>query len=303
MLMPTWRDKTPFVGPFGKVVFVNPCQGVIVGGSGTILTTTDGGAAWIKRESGTDVTLRGVAAIGSKHIWAVGDDGTIVYSVDGGDSFTVTQPSITTELFESVFFVDPDNGWVVGSNGTILATKDGGSMWNDQTKNNTYGLNHVVFLDDKVTGWAVGNGVILHTTDGGGTWNIQHETPAQLFEVAFPDAMNGYAVGRVFNDDGISSIGKILITKDGGTTWNETIWLDDSGNPVSSFFGVSFVDADTGWAVGTEDTILRTINGGETWTLEWRVGPTARNLVGVAFPDPCTAYATAANTILKYCCK
>jgi photosystem II stability/assembly factor-like uncharacterized protein len=294
MLIPTWKDKTPFVGPFGKVVFVNPCRGVVAGDLGTILTTTDGGNTWIPRNSGVNVPLRGVAAIGSDYIWAVGDDGTIIYSVNGGDSFTVTQPSITTELFESVFFVDPYNGWVVGGNGTILVSKDGGRTWNNQTPNaGLYELIDVVFLDT-LTGWAVGTGIILHTTDGGNSWNVQHRPTAQLFGVAFPDAMNGYVVGRDST---------ILITKDGGETWQEKTWKDESGNPVTIFLGVAFVDADTGWAVGTEDTILGTIDGGETWTLARRVSPTTQNLGGVAFPDPCTAYATGGNVILKYCCK
>ncbi len=299
MLEPTWKDKTPFVGLFGKVVFVNPCRGVIVGGYGEILTTTDGGTAWIKRVSGTELPLRGAAAIGSNHIWAVGDNGTIVASTDGGDTFTVTQPFDTDELFESVFFVDPDNGWVVGSDGTILATKDGGTTWDNQTQGNTYGLNHVVFLDDKATGWAVGTGVILHTTNGGGTWEVQHTTSAQLFEVAFPDAMTGYAVGRVFINANGSSAAKILTTKDGGKTWDGDEMTWEGG----LFLGVSFVDADTGWVVGGDDTILGTTDGGKTWTVAWRVSPATRNLIGVAFPDPCTAYAAGANTILKFSCK
>lgn len=296
MLTPTWKDKTPFVGPFGKVVFVNPCRGVIAGGFGTILTTTDGGNTWIPRISGTSVPLRGVAAIGSDYAWAVGDDGTIVATKDGGATFS-TQASGTAEMLEAVFFVDPDNGWVVGATGTILATTDGGSTWNNQTPNNRdaglYDLIDVVFLD-ALTGWAVGTSIILKTTDGGGNWNVMQRPPAQLFGVAFPDAMNGYAVGR----DSV-----ILITKDGGTTWQDKTWQDESGTPVTIFLGVAFADADTGWAVGTEDTILGTTDGGETWTLARRVSPTTQNLVGVAFPDPCTAYATAANTILKYSCK
>jgi hypothetical protein len=48
-------------------------------------------------------------------------------------------------------------------------------------------------------------------------------------------------------------------------------------------FGVSFTDANTGTAVGGYGTILRTTNGGTTWTIQ--SSGTSNHLSGVSFTD------------------
>jgi hypothetical protein len=53
------------------------------------------------------------------------------------------------------------------------------------------------------------------------------------------------------------------------------------GNPL---IAVSFVDANTGTAVGEYGTILRTTDGGATWTLQTS-GTTTIGLLGVSFVD------------------
>jgi len=55
-----------------------------VGGSGTILATTDGGATWKAQNSGTTVILIGVALANATDGWAVGTGGIIVATTTGG---------------------------------------------------------------------------------------------------------------------------------------------------------------------------------------------------------------------------
>ena len=60
--------------------------------------------------------------------------------------------------------------------------------------------------------------------------------------------------------------GTILRTTDGGNSW-----VPQSSGTANMLFGVSFIDANTGTAVGGscgiggESTILRTTDGGGTW--------------------------------------
>jgi len=54
--------------------------------------------------------------------------------------------------------------------------------------------------------------------------------------------------------------GHILVSRDGGTSWEQV--------PVptrSTLTGVCFADADHGWAVGHDSVILRTTDGGASW--------------------------------------
>ena len=60
-------------------------HGIVVGGGGTILTTTDGGATWTARPSGTTVTLIAVSFPDLMHGTAVGSSGTILTTADAGE--------------------------------------------------------------------------------------------------------------------------------------------------------------------------------------------------------------------------
>jgi len=141
----------------------------------------------------------------------------------------------------------------VGEGGSILRTSDGGATWEFEESGTTAWLEGVAFVNANV-GLAVGGG-ILRTTDGGFTWTAQTATFLHLRGVSFGDASTATAVG-----DG----GRILRTTDGGITWTP----QDSGT-FSQLFAVSFVDANTGWAVGFPTypgpTIIHTTDGGATW--------------------------------------
>jgi photosystem II stability/assembly factor-like uncharacterized protein len=56
--------------------------------------------------------------------------------------------------------------------------------------------------------------------------------------------------------------GHVLLSDDQGASWRQA-----KAVPTRTMLtGVFFVDADYGWAVGHDETILNTVDGGETWT-------------------------------------
>jgi hypothetical protein len=68
----------------------------------------------------------------------------------------------------------------------------------------------------------------------------------------------------------------------------------------SSLFDVFFLNANEGWAVGANGTILHTINGGTTWTLEAN-GLTTAFLTGVHFTSSTNGYIVGqGKALLKY---
>jgi photosystem II stability/assembly factor-like uncharacterized protein len=69
--------------------------------------------------------LLGVSFTDTNRGTAVGKDGTIVRTTDGGATW-VTQTSGTTSFLLGVSFTDANTGTAVGQNGTILRTTDGG---------------------------------------------------------------------------------------------------------------------------------------------------------------------------------
>jgi photosystem II stability/assembly factor-like uncharacterized protein len=232
------------------------------------VTVTATGTGWILQTSGTTNGLTGVSFVDANTGTAVGDNGTILHTSDGGSTWTAQTSGTTNNLF-AVSFADASSGTAVGDNGTILHTTDGGRTWTAQTSGTTNGLYGVSFVDAS-TGTAVGlGGTIVHTADGGNTWTAQTSgTFAELIGVSFVDRNTGTAVGG----DGVDAA-IILHTADGGTTWAPQA---AGAFPQVGLAGVSFVDANTGMAVGTYfcsdacgDTwavTLRTTDGGATWS-------------------------------------
>ncbi len=114
--------------------------------------------------------------------WAVGDEGVIWHTIDGGRNWE-RQPSGVRASLRSLCFLNPYIGWVAGreelggggSAGVLLYTKDGGLHWRRLLANSLPGLHRVAFADEK-TGYLAGEGSDVYpsglfaTHDGGRTW-------------------------------------------------------------------------------------------------------------------------------------
>jgi len=99
-------------------------------------------------------TLYSVCFIDTNIGFAVGWEGTIIKTTNGGNNWMI-QKIGTSDLFFSVCFTDINTGYVVGYNGTISKTTDGGNIWIKQTSG-TYRCLYSVHFVDKNTGYAVG---------------------------------------------------------------------------------------------------------------------------------------------------
>ncbi|MCI0458802.1 MAG: YCF48-related protein [Gemmataceae bacterium] len=129
-----------------------------------------------------DAALRAVQFVDAKVGWAVGDEGVVWQTIDGGDTWD-RLPTGTRASLRSLHFLDPRRGWVVGreelpgdgSVGVLLYTEDGGQTWVRLLKNAVPGLNCIRFGDAR-TGYALGDGSeqyptgVFKTTDGGRNW-------------------------------------------------------------------------------------------------------------------------------------
>ena len=115
--------------------------------------------------------------------WAVGANGTILHTSDGGTTWSPQTDGFGNGL-SSVEFTDAMNGWAVGASAIRIHTSNGGALWSAQAGGSF--LRGVEFID-AMNGWAVGDsGTILHTSDGGATWLPQVSgTTNDLFGVEF----------------------------------------------------------------------------------------------------------------------
>jgi hypothetical protein len=148
------------------VAFTDANTGTVVGSSGTILRTTNGGTTWTSQVSGTGNGLNGVSFVDANTGIVVGDNGTILYTVNGGTTW-IGLASGTTYSLNGVSYGDATSITVVGQYGTVLRSTNGGASWTSQWSGITSDLYAVSFTDGN-TGTAVGaQGRILRTNTGG----------------------------------------------------------------------------------------------------------------------------------------
>ncbi len=90
----------------------------------------------------------------------------------------------------------------------------------------------------------------------------------------------------------------------GGWSWQNPLPQGNTVAVTTHLFGVSFVDAGTGTAVGGGGTILRTVDGGATWTPQ--SSGTTNFLFGVSFVDASTGTAVGGGGTIPqtevFCC-
>lgn len=266
-----------------------------------VIRTTDGGKNWekIRMEEHDGQALYGLAVFQDTVI-AMGDEGYMAYSTNpwgdygehyGEELFTQTLIDTLYE-FEDIFFIDEIRGWVAGRKSigphewvqTILHTGDGGRNWKEQyTFRSDLWMSHTLRLDavqfvNATEGWASGHVVdvgssqtsgILHTNDGGKTWQQQANgvSKGEIVDLFFFDDQNGWALTNSRSSPDLFI--QLLKTTDSGVSWD----LINTGQPGLITIGsairsgsVFFQDVNTGWVLGAQCDLIKTEDGGKTWS-------------------------------------
>jgi len=217
-------------------------------------------AQWYKQQSNTIQQLYAVLFVDQNNGWAVGDEGTILQTTDGGNNW-VQQTSGTTNFFTGIFFISPTEGWAVGGHyspkvGIIYHTTNSGENWDIQIDTLPNFLTDVFFISN-TTGWTVGiSGQIYRTSNGGTTWVYSGVDDKELRAVCFVDSNIGCAVGgSPYNTES-----KLLKTTDGGLNWiTKTV-------PTNNYLrAVFFISEEIGWVGGNDGALFKTTDGGDSW--------------------------------------
>ncbi len=232
-----------------------------------VFTINAATAQWLPQNSNTTNHLTSICFTDNDTGFTVGEAGTILKSIDGGENWSIINSGISAEL-NSVFFINQNIGYVVGNYGTILKTTDAGENWTTFITGTTSNLLAVHFPTEDI-GYVVGGdviepGLILKTTDGGESWaSSTWEVNTKLMAVYFMNNDTGFAVGqKVF----MSFRGIIIKTLNGGANW-ELVF--SCGPDYGSLSSICFTDQNNGFVSGQKNYtgyLVKTTNGGTTWT-------------------------------------
>jgi len=284
--------------------FYDENHGVIVGGSGIVAITQDGGANWtypatVQAVVGT-TGLYSCTYHSSGKIWVSGASGMIAYSPDHGLTWSQQNAGLSTILY-AISMNEAGIGFVACNKGTpsqtkILKTTDFGANWT--IVNLTVGDNPSIFnvrqFGSRVV--LVGDyGYLGFSNDNGETWTNHSyaagtSTSDELHDVVMIGDV-GYAVGWNY---------RIIKTTDGWATfapvthnwsasyiegiaqnangdlvacgWQGTLSIssdgaqtwDDRVPNAIDLWQLSMIDANTWFIAGDKGNIMKTNDGGQT---------------------------------------
>lgn len=240
-----------------------------------------------------DATINDVFFIDENRGWAVGDQGLILRTTNGGGDWNPVQDAgldlddtrsledklmnmrpvnqahelypITCSL-KSVYFINEHRGWIAGnyytpllnrSHCVILRTQDGGRTWNSIKNSLLPEINRIHF-QHVMGGWALGRSSSLHpsgilTTSSGGS-NWSSQSLQPPGNFIDGDLV---PTGFVVVDD------QYRLAKISGRQLESAVVLDQ---PTQRVNAVRMSDAQRGWAVGDHGMILQTNDGGLSWS-------------------------------------
>jgi photosystem II stability/assembly factor-like uncharacterized protein len=185
----------------------------LAGSNGKIVEIDSQGHASLLA-AGTGWTLQDIAVWDETRGVAVGNEGVVVRTVDGGKTWQAVADVPKSEVANKLNRVrlGPEGIAVsTGEMGALLATDDYGAHWKRLRPEEDQAWNDVALLPDRKIVVVGEFGHIAISTDAGATWaDVKAPVETSLMSVAFRDAQNGVAVGL----EGI-----VLLTEDGGKDW------------------------------------------------------------------------------------
>jgi photosystem II stability/assembly factor-like uncharacterized protein len=215
----------------------------------------DGGASWeTKPLVESSVYVKGIQFKNSNYGIISADRGVFI-TTDSGENWTETTMDHNWLDVLGTSFIQANKGWLVKEDGSVYKYKQNGasSDWTfiSDLGGVCYGNNAGVTFVDSLIGYAVGRQYSYKTTDGGNSWN---KIPAASLR-----NIHGYFV---INKDKILLCGEkgIMYSNNGGSSFSTKYY---KGIEVQS---IHFIDSSYGWAIDSKDNIIKTTDGGLTWS-------------------------------------
>lgn len=205
----------------GEVMFA-------VGDGGTLLTGSPDAGEWTVRESGTSADLVGVATVDGVTAVAVGADGTVLRSADGGETWATVDAGLGAGSTLSSVAAVGSAGFVIVGDGVGAWSEDGGETWAAGGGLEGVGLNDVAPISGSRV-LAVGDGgTTAESKDAGATWTVG-EVDGEFAQLDLRGvSFRGGGEGRI-----ITNSGRVLATDNAGLSWTSDGVVAGAGHAVA----------------------------------------------------------------------
>lgn len=279
--------------------FVSSQKGWVAGSSGALYHTNDGGQIWEDLSIPYEARIYTIEFVNDT-IGYLSTDIGIFATDNGGITWQLVNDEILgSQYYKTIGFFDENIGWALDGQ-AAFKTVDGGNTWEEvDVPNTSVGLVNVYPLTEDICFLGGTAGYVYATYNGGLSWESHKPLSLAISNISFFDNCQGqfYGYGRVsLTDDcgesfsGVKQlpIGRIaMISEEEGWTMNGVngvsniyhtynSWDSWEAQFISNFIGLhnlSFENPELGWVVGDRETILKTEDGGNTWTINKIQGP------------------------------
>lgn len=231
--------------------------------AGVLLATRDGGLTWDQVGKGILPPLNYVKFFGPDEGIVVGQPTSnspsgIFKTTDGGKTWHGVQGE-STHRWKAMSFPEFEMGVVAGVSGRV-SLMGGDQLYASKLQPQGYRSVRGLTLSTNDSGWLVGDGgLVLKTSTGGVVW----ESPDTPLPEELRDGMDFRCVEardqKVWLSGSPGSV--IWHSPDGGRRWQKQLTGE-----TASLAAIRFSNDKNGIAVGAFGLILRTIDGGATWT-------------------------------------
>jgi photosystem II stability/assembly factor-like uncharacterized protein len=268
----------------------SPLHALTAAASLLLLPAPRAAAQWGAPVQPTTAELRGLSVVSAQVVWASGQRGTVLRTIDGGTTWRVdTVPGASTLDFRAIAATSADVAHVlsIGDSSRIYRTTDGGRTWSLRFTSTRKGsffdaiqfwdARHGLAMSDPVDG----RFLIVTTDDGGASWQ---EMPGDGMPAALPGegafaASGTCLVVRGERDawlvSGGAATARVFHSTDRGRTWSVVDTPMRAGIPSAGIFSIALADAGHGVITGGDyaqpalrgRNVAVTSDSGRTWTL------------------------------------
>ena len=270
-------------------------------GGQDIAATTDGGLTWSALHVPTSSGIVDVAFPSTRIGYAVSTNGTVFKSTTAGLTWSIL--GAPTASPSAILAPNPSTVVVLGAAG-VERSSDGGASFVRENPMVVLGRSHGRMRAARLSRFDLSNGAelaagaifafgnelvdpseplhnsVLESTDDGAHW-IRLPSPVrrQVIEaISFVSPTSGYE----------STDGRLFFTRNRGRSWRKILSLGSNTELIYPPVNLSFSSAEDGYVMvnyerrNYEPTLLRTQNGGRSWTPEPLPGVTSQVTAGGA---------------------
>lgn len=298
------QDDPEFNQKLTDIFFIDAERGWVVGDSGIIYLSLDGGDTWSIRQSGTISNLTTIHFINDQRGWVGGENGILLKTTDFGNSWQ----SITTnseEIILDIEFANNDIGWFSDGTGAYRTT-NGGATWEKIIDN--LGITYLSVLDTNIVWFEEDVFRVYRSADGA---NSIVNIPSGFLYIGIcggwvedfdmANDSTGLIVGTAWClntsfEDSIDYFPLLieLLSKD-SLLWMPSESQGIGGEPLDA---VKFVTEEIIWSVGESGLIVRSNNGGDSWAQQ--LSGTETDLFAVSFIDTLTGWVLGKNNLILH---